>query len=114
MVSVRVKDNLGAVIEEYPRCIVAQVVAKPVFGAVVDPLTDPNLVLFGSGLATGSLLDLGRRTRFLSVSEAAGHAPLVLTGPVSVEFVAAVSLSGLDLAGATARNGIYLSMDGRC
>ena len=79
MVAVRVKDDLRAVIKEYSCCIVAQVVAKPVLRAIVDPLTDPDLMLFGME----PNLDPARRTQILSVSEAVCPALLDIPGPIS-------------------------------
>ena len=47
MEAIRVKNNLGRVVEEDTSCLVAQEVPKPVLRRIVDPFFYPNLVLSG-------------------------------------------------------------------
>jgi hypothetical protein len=70
MKAIRVKNNLGRVVEEDAGCLVAQEVPKPVLRRIVDPFFYPNLVLSGlleTGFAFG-LYTIYRSFRVLKVA----------------------------------------------
>ncbi len=43
--TVRIKHNFSCIVEEHTHRLVAQVVSKPVFAWIIDPLLDPDLFL---------------------------------------------------------------------
>jgi len=66
METIRIKNNLGRVIEKYTSCFVAQEITKPILWWIVDPFFNPNLVLSWL-LKTGFTFGLSISVRSLRV-----------------------------------------------